>query len=161
VPDLVLILTPLLVLAVVLRLGWYGCGFEGRIAPPEPEPPGTPTLIFRATVAAGLTAVGGVSFRWRRPMAMTWEQFTVPSPTTDGPVKVYQHPIPSPEAGMGWLGQCEMVAQDGGNEEPKSSAECPFDLPATSQTWVYLFEASGTPLIDLQIACKGLSAEPQ
>lgn len=66
-PDSVLILVPLLVLAVVLLLGFAGCEFT----------PGafSPSLTFRATVSTDLTVLPpGVHFRWTLPNGTVAEQ---------------------------------------------------------------------------------------
>jgi Concanavalin A-like lectin/glucanases superfamily len=85
VSDSLLILAPLLVLAVVLLLGFAGCGFESGTSPPDP----TPTLTFRATVPAALRVLDpGVKFTWTRP-AGTMEQMPVKSPTSGPSVDAY------------------------------------------------------------------------
>lgn len=149
-PDSFLLITPLLVLAVVLLLGFAGCGFNVYV-------PGEPTLTFRARVPIGLTALGGVSFRWIRPAGTIEEVETVTSFAPDGKDNVYEHQITSPEDGM-WRVSCEMVAEDGGSPEPKISLQCEFVLPATSDTPVYVFQAEGIPLFSFEIKCKGLQA---
>jgi hypothetical protein len=153
VPDSLLIITPLLVLAVVLVLGFAGCTFTGYTEPPQPPPP--TTLIFKARVPTGLTALGGVSFRWVRPTGTMGEVATVMSSATEGEDNVYKHELPSAEAGL-WHVSCEMTAQNGGNQEPKSSPVREFGLTADSQTHVYLFEAKGIPLISFEIVPIGL-----
>jgi hypothetical protein len=150
VSDSLLILAPLLVLAVVLLLGFAGCTFASG----TPEPPPPPTLIFRARVPTNLTAELGVSFRWIRPTG-TMEEATVTSFETDGADNVYERHISSPGNGI-WHVSCEMVAQNGGGQESKSSPVCEFILQATSGTWVYSFQAAGIPLESFQIVCKGL-----
>jgi hypothetical protein len=150
VPDSFLIITPLLVLAVVLLLGFAGCTFAEGTAP-APKP----TLLFRTSVPTSLTAVGGVSFRWIRPTGVMEEVATVTLFTQDGVHNVYKREFPSTEAGL-WHVSCETVAEDGGNQEAKSSPQRDFTLPADSQTHVYLFEAKGTPLDDFDIVPIGL-----
>lgn len=148
-PDSFLIITPLLVLAVVLLLG-YGCPFSSG----TPQPP---SLFLRARVPTGLTVQQGVSFRWIRPTG-TQEVEPMTEPAPDGQDNVYEHEVPSPEAGI-WHVTCEMVVEDGGNQEPGFSPVCEFGLEAGSGTWVYLFQAKGIPLVDFQIECKGLHAQ--
>jgi Concanavalin A-like lectin/glucanases superfamily len=58
-PDSLLILVPLLVLAVVLLVGFAGCTFTPGFYPTS--------LTFRAGVPTDLTVVGGVKFTWSRP----------------------------------------------------------------------------------------------
>jgi hypothetical protein len=149
VPDSLLIITPLLVLAVVLLLG-YGCPFTGAT---EPAP--KPTLKFRARVPTNLTALGGVSFRWIRPGGTMEEVETVTEFKTDGDDNVYEHGFPSTEAGL-WHVRCEMTAQNGGNQEPKTSPQRDFTLPADSQTDFFWFHAKGTPRVDVVIVPLGL-----
>jgi hypothetical protein len=79
VSDSLLILAPLLVLAVVLLLGFAGCGFES-IAPG--------TLTFRARVPTELKVVSldgvappGVKFTWTRPDGtVEWDTATSLAP---------------------------------------------------------------------------------
>jgi hypothetical protein len=149
-PDSFLILTPLLVLAVVLLLGFAGCSFNVFIPGVEEPPP----LIFRARVPTGLTALGGVSFRWLTPIGTMEEVATETSFAPEGTDNVYERKVPS-VAGL-WHVSCEMVAQDGGNQEPKKSPVRDFSLPADSQTHVYLFQAKGIPLLSFEIVPVGL-----
>ena len=148
-----MIITPLLVLAVVLLLGFAGCTFTGYTEPPEPPPP--TTLILRARVPTVLTALGGVSFRWIRPYGTMEEVETVTEFKPDGANNVYERGFPSTMAGL-WHVSCEMTAQDGGNQEPKSSPVRDFTLAADLQTHVYVFQAKGTPLVDFEILPIGL-----
>jgi len=80
VPDSLLILAPLLVLAVVLLLGFAGCTFHEGVQP-------TRTLTFRLRVSTELT-VDGVTFSWTRPNGTT-ESATVPSPSSGPSVDAY------------------------------------------------------------------------
>jgi hypothetical protein len=144
VSDLFLILTPLLVLVVVLFLGFAGCSFEHGVA--------VPTLTLQTYVATNLTAVGGVTFLWQRPGQSIWEQAIVTSSTPIFGNNIFEHPVPSPEPGM-WQIRCTMVAEgDGGQEVGDSS--CPHNMEASGD-WLFLFQASGTPLSDFQLLCIG------
>jgi hypothetical protein len=142
-PESLLILAPLLVLALVLLLGFAGCSFEPGAADPTP----VPTLTFRARVPNTLEVLApGVKFFWTRPGATTEETATVAAPTAvDGAVNVFDQAIPTPEAGS-WLGRCEMAVREGGQAQEGSSGDSPFDLPAETENYVYLFETDGSPL---------------
>jgi hypothetical protein len=158
-PESFLIVTPLLVLAVILLLGFAGCKFEPQPAEPTPTPPAA--LTFGARVPSGLTVLDpGVKFAWTRPGAMTEETMTVPPTafTFDEPDNVYEQPIPSPEAGS-WLGRCEMTVQEEDQTDAGNSGDNPFTPPAEVKS-VVLFQAEGSPAGDsFKVVFKGLIPE--
>jgi hypothetical protein len=143
-PDPVLILAPLLVLAVVLLLGFAGC-FTKPERPPEPEPTPTPTLTFRARVPTALTVEPpGVKFVWMRPGATSEETVTVSTSTPEGGDNVFAQAIDSPEPGS-WLGRCEMTVREAGQVADATSGNFPFELPAVTQSFVLVFRTEGSP----------------
>jgi hypothetical protein len=80
-PDSFLILAPLLVLAVVLLLGFAGCGFEHGLY--------SKTLTLRARVPTNLTVLApGVEFGWTRPDE-TFESMPVMTPVSFPSVEAY------------------------------------------------------------------------
>jgi hypothetical protein len=148
VPDSLLILAPLLVLAVVLLLGFAGCrqilGIEDPVLVER-------TLTFRAIVPTALTVEPpGVRFIWTRPDATMEEQQDVSTSVQEGVNNVYEHEIPPsigeevPMAGM-WFGRCEMTARVGNRTDKDSSAAFGFTLPNTSGDYVLSFATSGSP----------------
>jgi hypothetical protein len=144
VSDLFLILTPLLVLVVVLFLGFAGCSFEHGVA--------VPTLTLQAFVASNLTAVGGVTFLWQRPGQSMWEQATVTSFTPITGNNIFEHPVPLPEPGE-WQIRCTMVAEGDGSLQVGDTS-CPHNMEESGD-WLFLFEASGTPLNNFRLLCIG------
>jgi hypothetical protein len=155
VPDSLLILAPLLVLAVILVLGFAGCGFEVRVG-------GGADLTFRVRVPTNLEvlppaggAPAGVRFLWQRPSGTTEGQADVTAFVDDGAGNnVYSFDIPDlpgedePEPG-GWLGRCQMtVRADGQTADAVSNQgqNYAFEVPDDSQDHVLLFVASGSPL---------------
>jgi hypothetical protein len=152
VPDVYLTLAPLLVLVVVLGLGFAGCTFHEGVLPPDTPP--RPTLSFRVSVDATLTALGGVTFRWRRPQQTSLEQVTVTAFTPTGSINVFEFTVPSPEPGS-WEVECEIVAEGDGKQEVRTSGLIGFTLP-DSGAWRYSFFASGIPLHNFAITGNGL-----
>jgi hypothetical protein len=153
VPDSLLILAPLLVLAVVLVLGFAGCGFEVRV--------GGVDLTFKAKVPTTLEvlppaggAPAGVRFVWRRPSGTTEEQADVTGFVDDGAGNnVYSFVIPDlpqedePEPG-GWLGRCQMTVRAGGQTADAVSNQgqnYPFTVPDDNQDHLLSFTARGSP----------------
>lgn len=136
-PELLLIMAPLLVLAAVLFLGYAGCDYDPPVPPPA-------TLTFRANVPTTLTVPSGVTFAWTRPTGVAETQ-TVTTFTTGGTNNVYEHPIPTPEPDPGWLGRCEMTVQEDGQAADASSGDDDFELPDAGD-FVLLFETDGSPL---------------
>jgi hypothetical protein len=144
VPDSLLIVAPLLVLAVVLVLGYAGCvTFSAGV----PGSPGTPILVFSARVPAALEVLfPGVQFLWKRPGATTEEATVLLTPSaTEGTQNVYEVEIPLAEPGS-WLARCEMTVRADGQVAEGASGNRMFELPALAATYVYLFRAEGSPL---------------
>jgi hypothetical protein len=169
-PDSLLTLAPLLVLAVVLVLGFAGCGLPTSGAPVEdgvedgvqPETP-TLTLTLRASVPTALTVQSpGVKFAWLRAGATTEEQADVTAFWDDGEGNnVFDHAIPpavdaaEPEPG-GWLARCEMAVQADGQVADSTSGNFSFELPETGD-YVVLFGTEGSPLAPpFQVAVVGV-----
>jgi hypothetical protein len=79
---------------------------------------------------------------------------------------VYEHQIPSPEAGS-WFGRCEMTVRADGQTAYGNSPDSPFDLPAMDDQnfdghYVLLFQAEGSPLTPsdpFRVGAGGLSQE--
>jgi hypothetical protein len=147
VPDSLLILAPLLVLAVAVVLGFAGCrqilGIEDPVLAPR-------TLTFRARVPTALTVEPpGVRFIWTRPGATTEEPAEVTTSVQEGVDNVYEHEIPgveggAPEPGI-WFGRCAMTARVGNRTDTDASATFQFTLPNTPGNYVLSFATSGSP----------------
>jgi hypothetical protein len=134
--DWVVLLTPLLVLAVVALLGFAGCSFESRVAPP---------LDLRARVPKALT-VTQVVFRWTPPGGtLTQQTYTNPTPSfTDGPDNVYRHGLYKPLPVGIWMSSCRVTVQEGSGPPDEDGDQGDF-LYDDSVTLQATYQASGSP----------------
>jgi hypothetical protein len=133
--DLVVLLTPLLVLSVVALLGFAGCSFEARVGP---------DLALLARVPTGLT-VTEVVFRWTPPEGPVSQQvLTNPTPlTTEGPDNVYRHGLYDPPVGR-WLTSCRVTVQDATGSAVDGD-QGDFNLQDPDSFLQATYQASGSP----------------
>jgi len=135
--DLVALLTPLLVFAVVALFGFAGCSFDPRAA-------GPPDLSIRVRVPTALTVTeilyGSI------PPGGTETPFTDPNPTavaTEDGDNVFLHSLGAPLEGA-WTAACRVtVSQDGASDQDFAQGE--FLIDGTNDLPRADFQATGTP----------------
>ena len=144
--DAIVVLTPVLVVALVLLLGFAGCSFEGRV--------GYPALTFRVRVPSGLT-VTQVVFGWESPSTPRDQKVLMnPSPaSTEGSDNLFEHDLY--EAALEtWTARCEVRVQGGASPSPVGNGM--FTLDGSLEHPIAVFQAAGAAA-DLGVAFMGVT----
>ena len=137
----VLLLSPIVVLAVVLLLGFAGCHLVFDVE----DVPLPSYLVFQVRVPSNLT-VDNQPFSFRRPTATLDEspqmQFVVRSNEVGTFVLSYTLDYPEPGS---WAVRCHLKVHDAsGSGEDTATANFVL-MPAEGSTTTVLFEASADP----------------
>jgi hypothetical protein len=134
--DWSVLLTPVLMLAVLLLLGFAGC-----LEPPHPAPP---RLCIRFRVPLGL-AVTEIDVRTIPPGGeVIATRATNPIPeSTDGGDNVFSLSVGQPVPGT-WTVRCRVTAV-GGAASATATAQATFVLDLTLEAPCATFQASGSP----------------
>jgi len=135
--DPIVMLTPLVILAVVLLLGFAGCRFD-------PSAPAGPNLSIRVQVPVALT-VTEIIFRWVPPGGQLARE-EVPNPTpssTEDGNNIFLRTLGSPVEGA-WETGCQVaVSEDGAQDQDAATGNLILD--GTVDFPKARFLASGTP----------------
>lgn len=148
--DAVVLLTPLVVLAVVLLLGFAGCHHVFGS-----DPPPSPFLILRVRVPMALV-VREIYFLWDPPNSASGSKnLTKPPPTgIEGDDNLFDHELTGESDDGSWTVQCRIVVQ--GGTGMGAQGECTFTLPGASSPAVVTFQASGEAAT-LTVMCAGMT----
>ncbi len=144
--DWFVVLSPLLVVAVILLLGFTGCDLVFTVNPP-------PSLTLEIRVRSALTVVEA-RFVFTQPGTTTQETVTGLERSDDGSgTIVLSHGIDSPAKGA-WSVNAGLIVSDGARQD-SASVDGPFTLddgaPGGTATW----EASGSPQVDFALGFIG------
>jgi hypothetical protein len=141
-PDLVVLLTPFILLLVVLLFGFVGCSI---IYNPDNLPDPVNELLLIARVPATLT-VRSFRFRWTDPFDVTTEiEQTNPVGTLENGHNVFSHLAATPAAAGRWLVRCRVAVREAGGATANDQGEAEFDVETSGGRYTAQFEATGTP----------------
>jgi hypothetical protein len=136
--DWVVLLTPVLLLAVVLLLGFAGCEFEHGALPPP-----TPTLTLRARVPSTLTVTTYLLTLTLPDGTSVPQPFPSPAASgTDGPDSLYDHTISEPSTGA-WTVRCRVAVQEGSATD-EDVTQGTFTLDGSIVSATATFQGSGS-----------------
>ena len=150
--DPVLVLTPLLVFALVLLLGFAGCDRVFRLDPVAPPSPPALTLRLRAPSAL---AIRQLTFQWDPPNTPSGsETLTKPDPSGfEEDENLFDHALPPPPDYGSWTVKCRVVLQGGTAQGAEGMGT--FDLDVSFAKPVATFRTvGGAP--DLAVMFAGL-----
>jgi hypothetical protein len=136
VVDWFVVLSPLLVVAVILLLGFTGCDLIFTVNPP-------PGLTLRILVPSQLTVVDS-RFVFTQPGTTTQETLTGLDRSDDGSgTVVLSHVVDSPAKGS-WTVNAGLIVSDGTRQD-SATVDGPFTLDDDAPGGTATFEASGSP----------------
>lgn len=147
--DWFVILTPLLVLAVVLLLGFAGCDLVFPLDPIK-------TLIFRIRVPSTLV-IDQSQLRFLQPGSGTTEEVLTLDRSDDGPdTVVLSHLIQNPAQGT-WTADARLQVSEGASQATDTGTGL-FTLDSSSpDSSAAVFETSGSPATnDFKVLFTGL-----
>jgi len=149
--DPVLVLTPLLVLAAVLLLGFAGCD---KVFSLDPIVEPTPFLTMRVRVPTALNVLK-IVFVWDPPNTMSdSETLTKPPPSgLEGDDNLFDHVLTGEPDNGSWTVSCQVVVGGGTGEGAQGMGT--FTLDGSLTTPVATFQATG-PAAQLAVAYVGL-----
>jgi hypothetical protein len=138
--DGFVLLSPLVVLAVILLLGYTGC--QSLFGLDEVTLPGT--LTFEARVPAAFTIVAS-RFTWTRPGSTEKQSMPNPVSTPEGDLVLLSHTVSDVETGM-WEVSCRLTVRVGAAEQ-EDVAQVDFMVQSMpGPLGVVRFETKGSPV---------------
>ena len=138
--DWFVLLTPVLVLAVILLLGFTGCDVVFPLDPPPPP------LMLAVRVPKEFTVVAS-RIRWQQPGATTIETaFTLQSRDEGAEFVLLFHTITNPATGT-WSADCRLEVQEGAQQAADQSPTATFTLDGDEEgvATTALFVTLGRP----------------
>lgn len=146
--DWFVLLTPLLVLAVVLLLGFAGCDLVFTLDP-------IGALTFKIRVPSTLT-IDQSQLRWIQPGSGTTEEVLTLDRSDDGPdTVVLSHLIQNPATGT-WTADARLQVSQGAAQATDTGTGM-FTLDSSTDSFAAVFEVSGSPATnDFKVLFTGL-----
>jgi hypothetical protein len=138
----VLLLSPIVVLAVVMLLGFTGCHLLfGLLEVDEPS-----YLVFKVRVPAYLTVLDQ-PFSWKLPSATMMKgppSLQSLDRTDEAGTFVLSYRLEDPEPGT-WSVKCHLIVQDTSSQGDVMAMTTFVLMPAEGSTYTMLFETTGRP----------------